>query len=392
MDLVFCTEGRFVRRSDNSVYSLDGSLSNYLWSRYLNVFDNIYVMARVLSDDSVEVRDTYLASNERVSFIDLPYYIGPYQYMRVRHKLINIISKYIEPGRAYICRVPGQIGNLVVTELQKKKVPYGVEVVGDPWDVFAPGASKHFLRFFFRYHSYYCLKSVVKKSTAALYVTEEALQYRYPVKTGVFQVAASDVQIDAAQLPPSAKVFSKREIYNLVSIGSLEQMYKAPDIVLYAIKKMKDRGIECHLTWLGDGVYKKEMKKLANSLEIGNQVSFVGNVPSSEVIKQLQKTDIFLLVSRTEGLPRALIEAMAMGLPCIATQVGGMPELLDQTVLIPKDDIDALVNKMSYMINDSNFTSAQASRNYEKSKEYYSSVLKRKRESFYHELISLSKK
>ena len=54
MDLVFCAEGRFVRRSDNSVYSLNGNLTNHLWSRYLNAFDRIYVMARVLFDDSIE--------------------------------------------------------------------------------------------------------------------------------------------------------------------------------------------------------------------------------------------------------------------------------------------------------------------------------------------------
>ena len=121
MDLVFCTEGRFVRRSDNSVYSLDGSLTNNLWSRYLNVFDRIYVMARVLPDDCVEVRDTYLASSERVSFIDLPYYIGPSQYMKVRFNLIGVISKHIEPGRVYICRVPGQIGNLVIGSCRKRR-------------------------------------------------------------------------------------------------------------------------------------------------------------------------------------------------------------------------------------------------------------------------------
>lgn len=140
MDLVFCAEGRFVRRSDNSVYSLNGNLTNHLWSRYLNAFDRIYVMARVLFDDSIEVRDTYLASSERVSFIDLPYYIGPSQYMKVRLDLIRVIRKYIEPGRVYICRIPGQIGNLVIGELQRKGIPYGVEVVADPWDIFAPGA------------------------------------------------------------------------------------------------------------------------------------------------------------------------------------------------------------------------------------------------------------
>lgn len=391
MDLVFCTEGRFVRRSDNSVYSLDGSLTNNLWSRYLNVFDRIYVMARVLPDDCVEVRDTYLASSERVSFIDLPYYIGPSQYMKVRFNLIGVISKHIEPGRVYICRVPGQIGNLVIGKLQKKKIPYGVEVVGDPWDVFAQGALNHSFRFFFRYYSYYYLREAVKKSAAALYVTENTLQRRYPVLSGVFQVSASDVQINVDRLPPIAKEFRQRDIYHLVSVGSLEQMYKAPDVVLYAIRKLKDRGIKCHLTWLGDGVYKALMAELADNLDINDQVCFMGNVPSNEVIRQLSKSDIFLLVSRTEGLPRALVEAMAMGLPCIGTQVGGIPELLDKQMLVPVDDPLALANKIELLLNHIDMTNKQANRNYEFAKSYYDSVLQQRRESFYQYLISIVK-
>ena len=391
MDLVFCTEGRFVRRSDNSVYSLDGSLTNNLWSRYLNVFDKIYVMARVLPDDCVEVRDTYLASSERVSFIDLPYYIGPSQYMKVRFNLIGVISKHIEPGRVYICRVPGQIGNLVIGKLQKKKIPYGVEVVGDPWDVFAQGALNHSFRFFFRYYSYYYLRAAVKKSAAALYVTENTLQRRYPVLSGVFQVSASDVQINVDRLPPIAKEFRQRDTYHLVSVGSLEQMYKAPDVVLYAIKKLKDRGIKCRLTWLGDGVYKALMAELADSLGIKDQVCFMGNVPSNEVIRQLSESDIFLLVSRTEGLPRALIEAMAMGLPCIGTQVGGIPELLDKQMLVPVDDSLALANKIELLLNHIDMTNKQANRNYEFAKSYYDSVLQQRRESFYQYLISIVK-
>lgn len=390
MDLVFCAEGRFIRKENGNVYSLDGSLTNNLWTRYLKVFERIFVMARVLTDERIGVRQEYLASSDRVYFIDLPYYVGPFQYIKVWRKTINIISEHTVQGRAYICRVPGQIGNMVSRQLQMKNIPYGVEVVGDPWDVFAPGGVDHFLRFFFRYYFSYYLKKNVKNAAAAIYVTEYTLQRKYPIASCGFQFAASDVQIDDAQLPVKPKCFSKQDVYQLISVGSLEQMYKAPDIVLHSIKELKDRGMECRLTWLGEGVYKTQMLSLARQLEIDNQVFFVGNVQSKEVIKQLSMSDIFLLVSRTEGLPRALVEAMAMGLPCIGTDVGGIPELLDGSVLIPKDDVGALTDKIEMMIRDTKFSSGQAHRNYEKAKNYYDSVLNEKRELFYHKLISLS--
>ena len=70
--------------------------------------------------------------------------------------------------------------------------------------------------------------------------------------------------------------------------------------------------MNCKLTWLGEGKHKEAMRKLASTLHISNDVIFKGNVSRDEVDETLRNTDLFLLVSRTEGLPRALIEAMAM--------------------------------------------------------------------------------
>lgn len=391
MDLVFCTEARFVRRSLGVVYSIDGGLTNSLWERYLRKFDHVYVMARVLLDDDYPINDKYLASNERVSFIDLPYYVGPIQYLKVRRKLNKIVAANLMSGCVYICRVPGEIGTLMARHLKKSGMPYGVEVVGDPWDVFAPGAVRHPLRVYFRYRGTHDLKQTVSQANAALYVTEYQLQKRYPISNSVFSISASDVQISSCNLPSSGKSLYKKKEYNLLSVGSLEQMYKAPDVVLQALALLKTRGVNCKLTWLGEGKHKEAMWKLASTLHISNDVIFKGNVSRDEVDETLRNTDLFLLVSRTEGLPRALIEAMAMGLPCIGTQVGGIPELLDEQVLIPVDDSQALTDKIEFLLNHIEVIDKQASRNYEFAKKYYDSILQQKRESFYQYLISIVK-
>ena len=385
MDLVFCTEARFVRRSSGVVYSIDGGLTNSLWERYLRKFGHVYVMARVLLDDDYPINDKYLASNERVSFIDLPYYVGPIQYLKVRRKLNKIVAANLMSGCVYICRVPGEIGTLMARHLKKNGMPYGVEVVGDPWDVFAPGAVRHPLRVYFRYRGTHDLKQTVAQANAALYVTEYQLQKRYPISNSVFSISASNVQICSCNLPSSGKKLYKKKEYNLLSVGSLEQMYKAPDVVLQALALLKTRGVNCKLTWLGEGKHKEAMRKLASTLHISN------NVSRDEVDETLGNTDLFLLVSRTEGLPRALIEAMAMGLPCIGTQVGGIPELLDEQVLIPVDDSQALTDKIEFLLNHIEAIDKQASRNYEFAKKYYDSILQQKRESFYQYLISIVK-
>lgn len=390
MNLYFINEGRFVRKGEN-VYSINGNFTNRLWERYLTVFDKIYIIARVTNDNEIETRFEYLANNDKVSFIDLPYYIGPYQYLKVQNKIRETINKNLSQGNVYICRVPGQIGYTASKLLSNKNIPYGVEVVGDPWDIYTVGSINHPLRFFFRYKGYFDLKKIINNSAACIFVTQETLQKKYLKSKDTYQIAASDVYLDENNIADQAHILTNKEEYNLISIGSLAQLYKAPDIVLEALQILQSKGYNCKLTWLGEGKYKGEMISLAEKLGLTDNVYFIGNVPPEEVVNNLIKSDIFLLVSRTEGLPRAIIEAMAMGLPCIGSNVGGIPELLDKDVIIQKEDSKGLADKIEYMIKNKTFSNMQALRNLSESKNYSDSVLKEKREKFYNKLIQLSK-
>lgn len=392
MNLIFCTEARFVRFSDTSVYSIDGGLTDEVLQRYLSRFEHVYVMARVCHDCNMKVNPRYRISDCRISFIDLPYYIGPIQYLKVRQRVQEIMRANVRRGQVYICRVPGQIGGLMAYFLRKERIPFGVEVVGDPWDVFARGGVHHPLRIFFRYRGYWQLKKIVQSASAVLYVTEHQLQHRYPASDEAYQVVASNVRIQISDLPVKCNRICKNRSYTLLSVGSLEQMYKAPDIVLKALCLLKKRQLDFHLYWLGEGKYKKELIELAEKLSIGDVCTFVGNVTRQEVYRYLNESDIFLMVSRTEGLPRALVEAMAMGLPCIGSNVGGIPELLDKEMIVPKEDAEALANKIEYLLTHIDVANQQAERNYKEAQKYYEPVLQKKRVAFFEHLISISQK
>lgn len=390
MDLIFYTEARFIRRSSRQVYSVDGGITLEVLQRYLACFTHVYIVARVLYSFDVAINSKYEIVHDRISFIDLPYYVGPFQYLRVKRSIRSILLKNIRSHCAYICRVPGQIGSMIIPELRKRGLPYGVEVVGDPWDVFAPGAVRHPLRIFFRYKWYWNLKQVVKAASAVLYVTEHQLQMRYPASQNAFQISASNVQIIPELLSCFGKVVQPKVVYTLLAIGSLEQMYKAPDIVLQAMAMLRGRGVHCRLVWLGEGCCRKNMEQFGHKLGVGEDCVFMGNVSKEEVYHQLNIADIFLMVSRTEGLPRALIEAMAIGLPCIGSEVGGIPELLSAEVLVPKENAKALCDKIEYMIHHIDFMRSQAKRNFKEAKKYYDTVLREKRTKFYQYLISIS--
>ena len=379
--LFFATEARFVKVKDK-IYSL-GGFSYSLWERYLKVFDDVCIIARVLKDDKASFSEDLVSNGNHVTFAEIPYYIGPKQYLQKQRLIKKEIHSIVQQNGVFLCRVPGKIGSLIIRELRKKRYKYACEVVGDPWDVCAPGGLKTFGRPLLRVVSTLELKRIVKGSSASLYVTEKTLQKRYPSNSLAFQTSASNVSLPLDVFSNIPRSLTKKNNYTIVSIGSLEQMYKAPDILLKAIKHVRDRDINVNLIWLGGGKFIQEMKELSNSLQIQHCVSFVGGVSREKVMEYLNTADLFVLASRTEGLPRAVIEAMACGLPCIGTRVGGIPELLNEEVLVQKDNVNDLSEKIMKILTDEIFYNTQSRLNLNKAHNYSENVLVSKREAFY---------
>ena len=203
----------------------------------------------------------------------------------------------------------------------------------------------------------------------------------YPAGESAFSVGVSDVIVSDNDFAASPKVMESKDSYTIVSIGSLDQMYKAPDVLLKAMMLLKQKGINTRLLWMGDGKYRPDMVRLAEKMNV--DAFFTGNLPREKVHSELEDADMFVLVSRTEGLPRAVIEAMAHGLPCIGTRVGGIPELLEDTVLIDKDEPLQLAGKIEKMIKDHDFADRQAQRNLMTARYFKEERLKQLRAGFF---------
>ena len=386
--LVFVTEARFIKDLDGNIYG-NAAFGQDLWDRYLSYFSEILIVSRVLTVDKYQGELRKLSLRNNVTFVALPYYIGSTEYFLKQFKIRRIIKKLVNDNleSRFICRVPGNIGNMLISELNKVQKSYAVEVVGDPWDVFAPGGVKHLLRPFIRIASTLNLKKNVKNAYAVLYVTKQTLQKRYPTQKAKFSNYASDIILYDKNIIRTAKSIEKKISYQIISIGSLDQMYKSPDVVLKAIRKLNDEGINCSLTWLGGGKFQKPMELMAKELGIGKFVNFKGNVDKNEVQFELSNSDLFVLASKTEGLPRVVIEAMAAGLPCIATRVGGIPELLDEEVLVTKNSVDELSKKIKKILTDQDFYNKQAMRNLDEAKDYTEDILSERRNSFYKYIV-----
>lgn len=97
---------------------------------------------------------------------------------------------------------------------------------------------------------------------------------------------------------------------------------------------------QCHLTLVGDGELRQEVESLVKDLGLEQAVTFAG--AQADVRPYLEKADIFVLPSDYEGIPMTIIEAMATGLPIVATAVGGVPDMLRQEesgLLVPPEEM-----------------------------------------------------
>ncbi|PKL94124.1 MAG: hypothetical protein CVV20_00190, partial [Gemmatimonadetes bacterium HGW-Gemmatimonadetes-1] len=110
-------------------------------------------------------------------------------------------------------------------------------------------------------------------------------------------------------------------------------------------------GIDAHFVIAGDGPTRAELAATAGRMGVGARVHFLGMVDDPTTV--LPELDLFLITSHAEGTSLSLLEAMASGLPCVATAVGGNPEVLADGAagrLIPANDADALASALQDLI------------------------------------------
>lgn len=383
MNAVIALEQRFDRTPDGRIWTTS-VFSAPFWERYLSVFDSVSVLARV-RDVSIEPAGARPVERDAIRFLAVPYYHGPLQYAAKAWSIRAALRSKVGAADALILRAPGRIATSLLASVGRTSRPYGMEIVGDPEDVFAPGAVAHPLRPFFRWWFTRQLRHEAAGALAVAYVTSGALQARYPAAASAFTTHYSSVDLPADVFATQPRVWSgPASRLRLVMVGSLEQMYKAPDVLIDAVGHCSMSGIDLRLTIVGDGRHRPELEARVKTLGLQDRVAFAGQLPSGAAVRErLDEADLFVLASRTEGLPRAMIEAMARGLPCIGSTIGGIPELLPPEDLVPPGDARALAAKIDEVMRDPDRMMHMSARNLERARDYRTDVLRERRIQFY---------
>jgi glycosyltransferase involved in cell wall biosynthesis len=359
MQVLLTSDAKFERLPDGTIWGA-AAYGAAVWARYLDVFSSVMIAARV-----AEVRELSpgltRATGRGIAFCQLPLYSGLGGLVRSGSGVRAAVLQALRLCPAVIVRSPSPTAYLVAQAMLRRGRPYAAHVVADPDQVFSAGAFRHPLRVPLRHAATAAQKLLTRHAHAVMYVTRRTLQRKYAASGLVF--SGSDVSLDdsAFALPPV--VHRDPGAFTLVTVATLDQPYKGTDVLLDALTLVRRSSRRLRLLIVGGGALLPAYRERARALGVADDVEFLGQLDRDGVRQALDRAQLFVLPSLTEGLPRALLEAMARRLPCVATQVGGIPEVLPPHCLVPPKDAPALARTLGEFIADERVRDQNGERN-----------------------------
>lgn len=384
MKAAFFHDVKIIRGNDDKMYSVDFGYE--VWERYLNVVDEVTVCTREEDQGNIDLRKYKVSSGKNVKFSLHKEYKVPLQFFTQKRRINKPIKELVKESDVCIVRLPSVIGILAAKECIIQNKPWAVEVVGCCWDSlwnYGNLKGKLFAPIMFILNKYY-----ISRSNYVIYVSKEFLQKRYPSKGVV--ASASDVNIpsdiDEKILTKRVEKIKSKSIESCITlglIGSLDVEYKGHTTAIMAVKELKNKGHKVLLKCLGSGD-KTKWQLLCKELGIEDMVEFCGTLPSGiPVLEWIDDTDIFVMPSLQEGLPRSMVEAMSRGCNVIGARTGGIPELIeDEFIFLPKD-YNKMAQLIDTLIKNKNLAIQQSKRNFEEAKKYTKEVLDKERLVFF---------
>lgn len=166
--------------------------------------------------------------------------------------------------------------------------------------------------------------------------------------------------VDTSLFVPRNRTEREHNKKRLLLVAMLTDVKGVPYLI-EALKILRTRRSDFVLDIIGDGPRRHEYEMMVKRLGLNSVVRFYGFKPKHDVAEFMRNADVFVLPSLWENLPCVIIEAMASGLPVVATNVGGIPEIVNNEVgvLVPPRDADALAHALDSMLQNINTYSSQ---------------------------------
>ncbi len=365
MSILFAHSHKF-RRVNGEYYS-PGGLTERDIKRYVDIFGDVTIVGRVVDDD--ETHESY----QRVS--------GP----RVKVFDNRELERFVSEADYVVARVPSINGFRAARLAKKYGKPCLLEVVVCVWDAYW----NHSLHGkFFAAPGYLYMRNLVRNATHVVYVSRKFLQKRYPTRGK--QIGVSDVSIPVIDENALTKRLEKIECEEgVLALGTAGRLTssKGQEYAIRALAALRGRlkrRVVLELVGSGDPA---ELRALAARLGVANDVRFLGALPHDEMFAWYDAIDVCLQPSGAEGLSRVIVEAMSRATPCVVSNAGGNPELVDEQFVFSmrnKRTLPARIADAVVKIADKRVMREQAEKNFTTAKKCFDpEKLERERHEFY---------
>jgi glycosyltransferase involved in cell wall biosynthesis len=167
------------------------------------------------------------------------------------------------------------------------------------------------------------------------------------------KLVVSQLGVDTARFSPSTEQALKQTL-TILCVGRLVPA-KGQRILIEAVERLVRDGRSVQLDLVGDGPDRGQLEQFIRERDLASVVHFAGSVNQDEILAHYRRADVFALASFAEGIPVVLMEAMAMEIPCVATAINGIPELIRDGVdglLVPASDVAALAAALGLLTED----------------------------------------
>lgn len=364
------------------------SFGHLLIYRYLSVFESVRVPLRVKDVSSKEELGKYsnIVNDNRIEIIAVPYGIGAMDFIKHFFKIRKSIKGICDGIDTAILRLPSIYSFEILSVVRKCNIPYSVEIVFDCYDGFL--SSNSLVGKLSMLWMHFKQKDACKHAIAMSCVTEKYLQNRY-FNNRIINSSYSSIELPS-DFYYKARQFPIKKRYKIVHIAYQVAFNsrKGHNQLIDALVKVKKKGMNATISFVGgdymNGIQK--LKKYSAEKGVEDSVEFCGFLSRLDLRDLLISSDIAVLPTKAEGLPRVVIESMAMGLPCISSNVSGNPELLDQNCLFEYDDINGLADAIYSILSNPQLYESLSRNNFERSWKYEAKNLNHRRNMFYTEI------
>ena len=326
--------------------------------KYLQVMNRMFNFEVVLIAPTTHYPLAHLSTPlpvERFKVYELPYFERFLQAMCIRGRLRNRLRMFLKQNSVDVIwlRYPAAYATELWTECKRQRTPCFYEAVADPVFQFENLKQGMWLMHkialsIVRWHERE-MREIAK--TTPTFAVAQSLAHKLG-SGGVDWIPASTVsekdfywRTDTCEGSP----------YRLLYVGGLIPL-KSVETIIDAASLLQRSGVTLHLDILGDGAERKKLEARADAVLMPNTYRFHGYCACPiELDRFYRKADIFVMSSITEGFPRVILEAMARGVPVVATNIVGIPDLVhdgETGLLVPVRSPQALAAAVQRIIED----------------------------------------